>query len=152
MIQKSMKEIQQLFFDLALLVDEQSEMLDYVQLNVISISLFDCRLIQPQIEQIEQKQNFVIQLKKWRKSGNWSVAFLRQSSFSLLLQEFLPFYLLKLWFELFSQHFNFSKSGFFLSKIRCTWHFLISLLCLLEIYLKRKRLYSTLILGLLSLP
>lgn len=37
MIQKSMKEIQQLFFDLALLVDEQGEMLDYVNINVTYI-------------------------------------------------------------------------------------------------------------------
>jgi t-SNARE complex subunit (syntaxin) len=34
MIQRSMKEIQQMFFDLALLVDEQGEHLDYVQVNV----------------------------------------------------------------------------------------------------------------------
>ena len=40
MIQKSMKEIQQLFFDLALLVDEQGEMLDYVNINVTYISQF----------------------------------------------------------------------------------------------------------------
>ncbi len=33
-IQKSMREIQQMFFDLALLVDEQGELLDYVQINV----------------------------------------------------------------------------------------------------------------------
>ena len=40
MIQKSMKEIQQMFFDLALLVDEQGDMLDTVQVNVdIAISL-----------------------------------------------------------------------------------------------------------------
>lgn len=35
-IQKSMKDIQQMFFDLALLVDEQGEMLDYIQINVSS--------------------------------------------------------------------------------------------------------------------
>lgn len=29
-----MREIQQMFFDLALLVDEQGELLDYVQINV----------------------------------------------------------------------------------------------------------------------
>ena len=29
-----MKDIQQMFFDLALLVDEQGEMLDYIQINV----------------------------------------------------------------------------------------------------------------------
>lgn len=31
-----MKDIQQMFFDLALLVDEQGEMLDYIQINVSS--------------------------------------------------------------------------------------------------------------------
>lgn len=36
MIQKSMKEIQQMFFDLALLVDEQGDMLDTVQVNVVN--------------------------------------------------------------------------------------------------------------------
>ena len=29
-----MKDIQQMFFDLALLVDEQGEMLDFIQINV----------------------------------------------------------------------------------------------------------------------
>ena len=33
-IQNSMKDIQQMFFDLALLVDEQGEMLDFIQINV----------------------------------------------------------------------------------------------------------------------
>lgn len=63
MIQKSMKEIQQLFFDLALLVDEQSEMLDYVQVNVshISYQLLN-RLTQPTTEPIELKLLFRIPL------------------------------------------------------------------------------------------
>lgn len=63
MIQKSMKEIQQLFFDLALLVDEQSEMLDYVQVNVsrISYQLLN-RLTQPMTEPIELKLLFRIPL------------------------------------------------------------------------------------------
>lgn len=34
MIQSSMKELQQLFFDLALLVDDQGEMIDSIQVNV----------------------------------------------------------------------------------------------------------------------
>ena len=56
MIQKSMKEIQQLFFDLALLVDEQGEMLDYVNINVTSILIiYNTRLIQPVIVRIIQK-------------------------------------------------------------------------------------------------
>ena len=37
-IQKSMKDIQQMFFDLALLVDEQGEMLDCVQVNIDTTS------------------------------------------------------------------------------------------------------------------
>lgn len=41
MIQKSMKEIQQMFFDLALLVDEQGDMLDTVQVNV-AIKITSC--------------------------------------------------------------------------------------------------------------
>ena len=36
MIQKSVKEIQQMFFDLALHVDEQGDMLDTVQVNVVN--------------------------------------------------------------------------------------------------------------------
>lgn len=37
MIQSSMKELQQLFFDLALLVDDQGEMIDSIQVNVPEI-------------------------------------------------------------------------------------------------------------------
>ena len=37
MIQKSMKELQQLFFDLALLVDDQGEIIDSIQVNVYMI-------------------------------------------------------------------------------------------------------------------
>lgn len=58
MIQQSMKEIQQLFFDLALLVDEQNEMIDYVQLNVFHLEKITTRLTQLMIEQIGHKRNY----------------------------------------------------------------------------------------------
>ena len=34
-IQESMKEIQQMFLDLALLVDEQDKIIDQIQVNVV---------------------------------------------------------------------------------------------------------------------
>lgn len=42
MIQSSMKELQQLFFDLALLVDDQGEMIDSIQVNVRKSNTLSC--------------------------------------------------------------------------------------------------------------
>lgn len=54
-IQESMKEIQQMFLDLALLVDEQDELIDQVQVNVFLPHPLFSRLMTPATERTARK-------------------------------------------------------------------------------------------------
>lgn len=54
-IQESMKEIQQMFLDLALLVDEQDELIDQVQVNVFLPPPLFSRLMTPPTERTTQR-------------------------------------------------------------------------------------------------
>lgn len=54
-IQESMKEIQQMFLDLALLVEEQDELIDQVQVNVLLPPPLFSRLMTPRTERTAQK-------------------------------------------------------------------------------------------------
>ena len=71
MIQSSMKELQQLFFDLALLVDDQGEMIDSIQVNVPEIGVnchfkIDTTADRTEKTQHELKQS-IVRMKKIRK-------------------------------------------------------------------------------------
>ena len=54
-IQESMKEIQQMFLDLALLVAEQDELIDQVQVNVLLPPPLFSRLMTPRTERTARK-------------------------------------------------------------------------------------------------
>ena len=54
-IQESMKEIQQMFLDLALLVEEQDELIDQVQVNVLLPPPLFSRLMTPRTERTAQR-------------------------------------------------------------------------------------------------